>query len=225
GPSRQILEGNPYLNDLIIFNGKKESGFSLIQRVRAGRYDLVFDLFGNPRSAIAALLSGAIYRVGFRLGWREHCYNIIAEPRGGEVHNTQFNLDALRRIGIPIVDTTVRVPVDAAAEKIADEYFAQNGLNGKLVIALNPGGGWYTKRWPASGYAALGTALQREFGAEIVLTWGPGEESVVEAIAEMMEQTPHRIPLVGLKALAAILQRCSLMVTNDSGPMHIAAAM
>ena len=224
-PSRGILEGNPCLNNLIIFNGKKESGYSLIRRVRAGKYDLVIDLFGNPRSAVAALLSGARYRLGFRLGWREYCYNIVAEPRGGEVHNTEFNLDALRRINVPILSTVVNVPVDTTAERQAEEFFAAEGLNGKMVVALNPGGGWYTKRWLVSAYAELGDALRREYGVEILLTWGPGEESVIDAIAKLMKEPSHRIPLVGLKALAAMLSRCTLMVTNDSGPMHIAAAM
>lgn len=224
-PGREILEGNPFINAALSFNGREESGFSLIRRIRSRKYDMIIDLFGNPRSAIVTLLSGAKRRVGYRFGWRQYCYNTVVEPRGGEVHNSDFNLDALRALNIPIVDKTITIPLTLDAEKSADEFFREHGLRESFVVAMNPGGGWYTKRWPAERYAALGDALQREFNARILLTWGPGEESLIETISGRMEIKPERIPPVGLIGLAAMLKRCSAMVTNDSGPMHIAASM
>ena len=71
----------------------------------------MIDLFGNPRTALVTRLSGARYRVGFRFRQRAYAYNIIVEPRGGKVHNTQFNLDALDAIGVPIVDRVPQVPL------------------------------------------------------------------------------------------------------------------
>lgn len=223
--SREVLEGNEALNDLLIFNPKQESGLSLLRRVRSRRYDLVFDLFGNPRSALVAFASGAMYRVGFPFGWRRHCYNILVTPRGGEVHNTEFNLDALRRVGIPIESKQVQFPLSSEAEQFAGEFFFGMGLKEKLVIAINPGGGWSTKRWEPENFARLGDAMAEEFGAEVLIAWGPGEQDVAQQIARSMNRKAILFPESSLKQLGAILKRCSLLVTNDSGPMHIASAV
>ena len=80
-PCREVVEGNPYLDDVLVFDGHRDSALALILMVRRRKYDLVLDLFGNPRSAILTYLSGAKYRVGYRFGWRRYCYNIVVEPR------------------------------------------------------------------------------------------------------------------------------------------------
>src|SRR5881296_2236111 len=91
-PSREVIEGNPVVNSVLAFDGSNRRSLSLILDVRNRKYDLVIDLFGNPRSALVTFFSGASYRVGYRFNWRRYCYNIVVEPRGGEVHNTDFNL-------------------------------------------------------------------------------------------------------------------------------------
>src|SRR5258707_5592112 len=80
-PSREVVEGIPDLDSVLVFDGKRESGIGLILKIRRLRYDMVIDLFGNPRSALITLGSGARHRVGYRFGWRKHCYNILTEPR------------------------------------------------------------------------------------------------------------------------------------------------
>lgn len=224
-PSKDVLEGNPYLNNVLVFDSKKDSGISLILNVARRKYDLVIDLFGNPRSAIVTYLSGAKYRVGFRLGWRKHCYDIVVEPRGGEVHNTQFNLDAVRAIGIPATTAKLEFPIKEEQSKFAREFWDEHGLRDKLVVAVNAGGGWYTKRWPIPRFAELADRLVREYGAEVLIIWGPGERADAEELRSLMNTKARLIPPTSLKQLGAILRRCSVMVTNDSGPMHIAATL
>jgi lipopolysaccharide heptosyltransferase II len=224
-PSREVIEGNPCVNSAVIFDGKKQSGLGLILDIRRRRYDLVIDLFGNPRSALVALGSGARYRVGYRFGWRRYCYNIITEPRGNKVHNTEFNLDAVRRLGIPVVSSSPHFPLTRKANDFAEAFFSDRGLKGKFVVALNPGGGWPSKRWPIRHFAQLGDQLTEKYGAKILVVWGPGEEGRAAEIQKSMRARPDLIPPSNLKQLGAILKRCNLIVTNDSGPMHIAAAV
>ncbi|HEV8537409.1 MAG TPA: glycosyltransferase family 9 protein [Bacteroidota bacterium] len=224
-PSREVIEGNPNLDGVLIFDGKYEHGLGLIVKVRRKQFDLVIDLFGNPRSALVTLFSGARYRVGYRFKWRKYCYNIVVEPRGGEVHNAEFNLDALRKMEVSIIARDISFPLDAAAEQFAESFAAEAGLSGKRVIALNPGGGWYTKRWRIQHFARLGDLIAEEFDASILLIWGPGEEEDASVIQSIMRSKSVVIPRTNLKQLAALLKRCSVLVTNDSGPMHIAAAM
>lgn len=224
--SREVIEGNPHVDNLIVYDVKKESGLELLMSVRRRNYDLVIDLFGNPRTAILTLWSGARYRVGYRFTWRQYCYNIVVEPRGGEVHNTEFNLDALRAIGVPTISREIEFPIDRASEQFAEEFYSREQLTGsRFVVALNPGGGWYTKRWRIPQFAALGDALVKEYGAVILLVWGPGEENDIHELRAAMSHPSILLPRTSLKQLGAILKRCDLVVTNDSGPMHIAAAV
>jgi lipopolysaccharide heptosyltransferase II len=222
-PAREVLEDNPDISATVIFDPTVDSGPGLILSVRRRRYDLVIDLFGNPRSALITRLSGARYRVGYRFSWRQYCYNIVAEPRGGEVHNTEFNLDALRALGIPVVASLPQFPLSGDGERFAEALFAREGMTGKAIVALNPGGGWYTKRWPVEQFAHLGRMMSA--GIRSVIIWGPGERGEAERIRTLIGGDALLIPETNLKQLASILKRCSLLVTNDSGPMHIAAAV
>ncbi len=224
-PSREVLDGNSDLSSLVVFDPAAQSALELVAEVRSRKYDLVIDLFGNPRSAVIALLSGARYRVGYRFKWRQYCYNIVVEPRGGRVHNTEFNLDALRAIGLPVGSPRPRFPLSDDGESFAERFFDQAGLSGKNVVALNPGGGWYTKRWPLDKLARLGDMIAERIGASILIVWGPREETDAVKIRSAMRSPAVVAPPTTLKQLASCLKRCSFMVTNDSGPMHIAAAV
>ncbi|MCZ6776323.1 MAG: glycosyltransferase family 9 protein, partial [Ignavibacteria bacterium] len=106
-PSLDILRRNPFVNNTHLYDRATMSGMGLIRMVRRESYDLVIDLFGNPRTGLLTRLSGAKYRVGYRFRWRTYAYNIIAEPRGALVHNTQFNLDAIESIGVAIQDRNI----------------------------------------------------------------------------------------------------------------------
>ena len=220
-----MLEGNPDVSELLLFDPASEGSLDLIRRVRRHRYDLVIDLFGNPRSAVLALLSGAGLRVGYRFNWRALCYNRIVEPRGGEVHNVEFNLDALRRLGIPPGSGKPCFPLEAGAEQFADEFFRSAGLSPGRVVAFNPGGGWASKKWRPESFAALGRSIVAEDGATILVLWGPGEVAEASGIRDAIGPAALLAPPTSLKQLASLIRRSSVLVTNDSGPMHISASL
>jgi len=220
-----VLSGNPFVSSLLSFDPKKESGAALIRRVRKNRYDLVIDLFGNPRSAIVTLLSGATLRVGYRFNWRRFCYNRVVEPRGGEVHNVEFNRDALRRLDVPTGGGRPFFPVDDAADLLAGGFLDRQNPAGARVVALNPGGGWISKRWRPAQFAELGRKISAADGSRILILWGPGEEGPAAEVRDAIGPPALLAPATTLKELAALLKRSSVLVTNDSGPMHIAASL
>ena len=224
-PSRDVLIGNEYIDEVILFDRNATSGLDLIGSIRQRRYDLVIDLFGNPRTALITRLSGARTRVGYRFRGRAYAYNVVVEPRGSTVHNTQFNLDALEALGIDIQDRNLYFRFSPEDEHYIDEYLQSALLQKAFLVCLNPGGGWYTKRWGPEKFAALGDRLRKVYGAEIVLAWGPGERAGVEKIHSMMKHPAYIPPPTTLAQLGALLKKCRLMVTNDSGPMHLAAAV
>jgi lipopolysaccharide heptosyltransferase II len=224
-PGREVLRGNPVIDELIIFDKAEISSTGLIRKIRRNRYDLIFDLFSNPRTAFITFCSGARWRVGYPFRGRGYAYNVYAPLRGGEVHNTQFNLDALEAAGIPVVSRSLMFPYSDDDNRFAVEYLASNGLTGKFVVGFSTGGGWSAKRWGVEKFAGLGDMFIDRWNAKVILLWGPGQEKEVEDVQQRMENRCSLPPKTTLKQLGALVHQCSMVIGNDSGPMHIAAAL
>jgi len=220
-----LLSHEPSVDRVLVFDRQQMNGIDLIRTVRRAGYDLVLDLFGNPRTALVTWLSGAKERVGFRFRGRAYAYNHCVLPRGDRVHNTQFNLDALESIGIPIVTRVPSLGISASERTWARELLAPVASDGWPIVAINAGGGWYTKRWGVERYAELADILADQHHGHIVVLWGPGEREQAERLTSLMRSKAIIPPATSLLELAGLLERCDLLVTNDSGPMHIAAAM
>ena len=223
--SVDVLKDNPFLNHVLVHDRLTMTGVKLVRLIRRQRYDMVIDLFGNPRTALITRLSGAGYRVGYGFRGRTYAYNIMTEPRGASVHNTQFNLDALESIGVAIQDRNIYFQFTADDDAYVGAFLSRAGIHQGLLIGVNTGGGWYTKRWGLDRYAEFADRMIDSFGATIVLTWGPGQLPEVEKIQSLMKRKPFIPPETSLKQLGALLKRCHGVVSNDSGPMHIAAAV
>jgi len=224
-PSRDILAGNRFIDETIVFDRLAFNGIRILLEIRRRNYDLVIDLFGNPRSAFMTLASGAMHRVGYAFRMRRFAYNILVEPRGNTIHNTEFNLDALRALGIDVSDRSIYFPLNLGSQNFAERFLEKNPLNGQMLVALNAAGGWYTKRWRLEQYAALGDQIIEKFNAKVILIWGPGEYQDVEKLKSSMKHEAIIPPVTSLKELGALLKKCAFLVTNDSAPMHIAAAV
>jgi heptosyltransferase III len=224
-PSVDIVRPRPDVHKVVVYDRATMSGLDLIRSVRKGKYDMVVDLFGNPRTALITRLSGARQRIGYRFRGRTYAYNIVVTPRGGEVHNSQFNLDAIERLGAPVIDRTLRFYFSDGDREFVRQALNKERLDRTVLVGLQAGGGWYTKRWALKNFASLADRIHDRYGWKIVLPWGPGQEDEVETIAREMHSDPFIPPATTLPQLAALLAECSYVVSNDSGPMHIAAAV
>jgi len=232
---RGVLEGNPHV-DRIIVHPRREwgalpkraawrEGFTFLKKIRKEGYDLVFDLFGNPRSAFLTWMTGASCRVGFAFRGRKYAYNKRVPPRGDRVHEVEFNLDALRALGIPIVVNSPCFSFSKRDGHYADGWIEGNGLRDSFLVGIHPWGSWKAKRWGLEKFAALADRLGEALQAGIVLLWGPGEKKYAEKVQTLARYPTTIAPETSLKELGALLSRCRLVVANDSGPMHISAAV
>lgn len=224
-PARDVVEGHPAVDRTILYDLARQGPLRYLWQIRRNRYDLVFDLFGNPRTALITRASGAPHRVGFAFRARQYAYTTVVRGRGDTVHNTQFNLDALEALGIPIVDRSLTFPVERADRDYVQEFIRNAGPFTNPIVALNTSGGWYTKRWPLERFAELADRIAAELGASIVLPWGPGQKEDADKVRSLMTRPAFVPPPTTLRQLAALLERCAFMVTTDSGPMHIASAV
>ena len=220
-----IVCENPFVDEPIIFDASRDSFFALLLRLRRARYDIVFDLFCNPRSAQMTFATGAPVRVGYPFRGRAWAYTVHVETRADRVHNTEFNLDALASLGIPVTERRLCFPLPAARlERMADSIRPLQTRCGPL-IALNSSGTWESKRWGLEHFARLADLLVERLDANVMLLWGPGEEADVAAIRRYMRHDASPAPPTSIGELGALLAGCDYTVSNDSGPMHISAAV
>lgn len=230
-PARQVVEGNPYIDRVIVLpkKGRKTAAFGewlrFFKTLRREKYDLVLDLFGNPRSAFLSLMTGASCRVGFSFRGRRYAYHTCVRPRGDRVHEVDFNLDALRALNIPIVDDSPLFPVFEKDRSAIDAWIEEKGLGDSFLVGMHPWGSWEAKRWGIEKYAALADRFVEDFHAEVVVLWGPGEKAHAERVKDLARHALTLAPRTTLKELGALCLRCRFVVANDSGPMHISAAV
>ena len=234
-PGRDVLEGNPYIDRIVVLPRKEwesmpafkawKASFRFLKTLRRERYDLVLDLFGNPRSAFITWTTGALCRVGYAFRMRKHLYNRQVKPRGDQVHEAEFNLDALHALDIPVVATEPCFPILNENREFAERFITENNLDGSFIVGFHVWGSWEAKRWGLERFADLADLLVESFGANIIILWGPGEREFAERVKDLAHYPVILAPETTLKELGALLSRCQLVVANDSGPMHIAAAV
>lgn len=225
--SRDILIDNPYLTRAFTYDPLEDKSWCLIKNIRKQKYDLVIDLFGNPRTALITFLSKAKYRFGFNFRGRNYAYNISVKGRGGLVHNVEFNLDALRAMEIPLITKELYLPVNIVHEEFAAEFIKQNNLDSKKIIGISKTGGWESKRYKADDYTELIDMLNELYDVNFILFWGNEKEKKdCEYIkSKIRKKNAFVIPDSPIRYLGAIIKKCDLVIGNDSGPLHIAVAM
>lgn len=200
-----------------------------LRSLRKHRFDLVVDLQGLFRSGFFSLASRAERRLGFasarEMGWLFYTQRI--RPDAAAVHAVDRNYLFARELGFDHVPPTFELPIDDAARDAAADKLRQAGHDPAAGFAvLVPGSAWQSKRWPEDRFARVADYLHATPGLRPVLLGGPGEEPVAAAVAAASAHKP--IDLVGrtsLRESMALLERAAIVVTNDSGPMHLAAAL
>jgi lipopolysaccharide heptosyltransferase II len=205
----------------------------LHQRLRSRHYDLAVSVFG-PWAALLAGLSGAQRRVGFG---KEGYPGLMTDSVKGRhwkaddhLHEVDYCLALARAAGANPApeDRIPRLSVDVQAVQTVEQLLTQKGLRpDKPLIAchVNAHNG-QSKRWPIPYWATLIDRLIREDGANVVLTGAANDLPLISTITRRLHEQP--INLAGqtsLPQLAALLQRADILITGDSGPMHIAGAV
>lgn len=227
-----LLEGHPDLKDLIPFErrGSLRDWRRLLRKLRRGRYDLVLDLQGLLRTGFMTMATSAPLRVGLettREGSHLAC-NVTLPDTGKDVpaHARYWRVAEVLGVG----DAPKRTHISLSA---ADHLWGERALDGLQgpILGIHPGARWVTKLWPLESFAVVACRAARQFGFNLVIIGGPAEKSRCEDL----ELTIRRIhPSAGvrnlagasqLKELTALTARMDLLLTNDSGPMHLAAGM
>ncbi len=224
--SRDILMDNPYVSRILTYSPGINSSWFLIKNIRKKKFDLIIDLFCNPRTALITYLSGAKYRFGYEFKGRNYAYNIKTRGRGGEVHNVDFNLDALRKLEIPIISKKLNLGINLVHKEFAEKFIKENNIKSRNIIGVCLTGEWETKKYKTNDYIILLKAINLIYDVNFILIWrNENERKECELIHNELNTNTFLIPDSPIRYLAAIIKECDLLIGNDSGPLHMGVAV
>jgi len=188
-------------------------------------YDAAIDLQGLLKSAVLARSIGARRTIGFsRRHLREPMarffYSETVDP-GDAPHVIQKGIGLMRAVGVD--EASIAFPIAVPRSNAADAVAARVGSSGYMLI--NPGAAWPNKRWPAARFGALAAAIRERRGLRSVVLWGPGEEAAASAVVASSRGAAEQAPATSITDILAIAKSASLMVSGDTGPLHIAGAV
>jgi ADP-heptose:LPS heptosyltransferase len=126
----------------------------------------------------------------------------------------------LKPLGLTI--GTPEFPIEHVDSEVARE--ARDEVHGRYAV-LNPGAAWPNKRWPAARFAALAAALRERHQIMSIVVWGPGEEAIARDVVAGASGAARLAPPTSIADLVALVGRAAVMVSGDTGPTHIAAAL
>ena len=225
-----VLSGNPDIDEILVLDkGSLAAQWRLIVELRRRRFDTVIDLTDGDRSAFLSWISGAPVRVGFNDEQRRRgiCYSVVVPPQPGMRHRIERDQAALKPLGIHASATPPRLWLTEEDEAGAGQLLNRIGIRrDRPFIILQPGARYWFKAWPAERFAELADRLASEYNCQVLIAGSRDEEALAQRIHEAA--TSHPVSIAGqttLKQFAAIAKRASLFVGNDSGAMHIAAAV
>lgn len=195
-----------------------------------GRFDLALALPNSLESALGLWLLGVPYRVGYNTDARRPLLNLAVSGRQklAGLHTVFYFLGLLQALGAVTTFIPPTLYLEANETAAAAQLLSEAAVPGQGPwVGLSPGATYGpAKRWPPERFAALGAALQHEADARLVLLGGPEERPVADLVQEHLNAPV--LDLVGhtdLRQALAVLSQLRLLITNDSGLMHAAAAL
>ncbi len=224
-----LLEGNPYLNTIIRMKTFGRGEFSaLLSKIRAEHYDAVIDLQTNGRSLALWIASGARRVACFRhYRFRRFLLVRLGIDFYREVPPVPLRfLAAVRRWGVEDDGLGLEVHLSKRTQQKGEALLAQHGIGGKRrIVALAPGAGRATKRWPAEGYIKVAEHFGKN-GYTIILLGGKEDKELSGRIVKTATVAVEDFTgTTGWQESAALLSRSQLLVTNDTGVMHLACGL
>jgi heptosyltransferase-1 len=189
-----------------------EIGGATIRTLRRRAYDTAIDLQGLIKSAMFARLSGARRVIGFSR-------RVLREPLASLVygHVIQKNVAIAAALGGSVRSpATITMPLRPSAPAV--------GQTSAPCAIINPGAGWPNKRWAPERFGAVADRIRRDHGLAVTVTWGPGEEPLARAVVDASGGAARQAPPTALPELLALVRQAQLVVSGDTGPLHLAAA-
>ena len=199
--------------------------FATIRDLRRVGYTAVIDLQGLLKSAVLARAARAERTIGFAT---EHLrertagpfYTHRVDPQSG-AHVIFKNLALLEPLGSR--DARVAFPLEIPHSAVSDSVSAR--FDDAAYAVINPGAAWPNKRWPPDRFGALASDIRARIGMRSLVLWGPGEQPLAETVARASNGAAEPAPATSITDLFAIARRARVVISGDTGPLHIGGAV
>jgi ADP-heptose:LPS heptosyltransferase len=229
-----ILESHPWIDEVLSLDiGKKNNPFytmKLLSDIRSMKFDVILDLFVNPRTAQLSFLSRVPVRIGLNRRGRSWAYTKFAESQ----HLAQLSkrsviddyLGYLYALGISTsLGYSTLIPVTHTARQ--DALSIINAKRSKALqhlVALAPGASWPSKHWGIHRFIDLAVQLEKN-GIQSIFVLGPKDQAEVSQLNQINHPSWIIVNNPSLKILGALIQQAEILISNDAGPMHIGPAV
>ncbi|MGE5197291.1 MAG: lipopolysaccharide heptosyltransferase II [Deltaproteobacteria bacterium] len=231
--TKDLVEGNPYLNEIIVYDKDLRhkswlESMKFAGMLRGKKFDLALVLHPTNRVHLLAFFAGIPMRVGYDRKMGFLLTDRLSHTKQlGEKHESEYSLDLVRYLGIEPQDKSLFMPVDPHSERWADKFLAAKGVDAEdKLLAIHPGASCPSRIWPSERFAEVADRLIEKYGFKVILVSDRRGVQLTQKIAESMHHPV--IDLTGrtsIGELASILRRCRLFISNDSGPVHIGCAV
>ncbi len=219
------IAGHSYLDNI-------REACSFIKELRDTKYDIILDFQALLKSGILIGLAKGKRKIGFDKGMQhqEHSYIFLNErvpPVDMEIHALTRGMMLLEAIGISSNDIEYNIYISDQDRKKADDLLQQHEKKEyKTIVAINPVAKWETKLWDNAKFAKLADNLIKQYNAKVFFTGSAEDrELILDIISRMKGKTYSLAGRTTLKTLAAIFEKTDFIISTDTGPMHMAAAV
>jgi heptosyltransferase III len=225
-----VLEGNPAIAELI---SSRSSVIATAQELRKRRFPIVFNQHGGPRSAILAGLAGAPWRVGWAGYQYSFIYNVhVPDAKAfygaDAVHTVEHRMSQFYWAGLPRgpIPNAQVFPLSDAVQSIARKLAEKGIAPGAPYAVLQPGARLADMRWPVARFAEIARWLREKHGIGSVVNLGARDAEISGDVQHEMRKCAVILPPpLDIRELVALIAGSRIFVGNDSGPMHLAAAL
>ena len=229
----EILRRNSYVSDVILFDERSlhqslKSKWEFVKWLRKEKFDKAFILHRSFTRAFLTLLGGVKERIGYVTKGRRWILTRAIPNKEQSKHHVYYFLELLSKTGLVVdVEPYYEFYFSEHDDRQAANLLSDKGLNLSLMVALNPGGNRANKRWPVHHFAKLSDLLWERYRCSIVITGHTYDDPLA---SEIIHGTTHAKPVslcgnTRLGDLGAVFSRCKLVISGDSGPLHIAAGV
>src|SRR5436853_164970 len=231
--SAPILQQHPLVDNLLVVEKSTAARIRLLRRLRACGFDIAFNMHGGGTGSVLTALSGAATSFGYAglsqawmLSDRAPAPDLILGK--AEIHSVEQQLALLAWSGVPFPEKpSLALSVSEQARiricESLSSFFERTASREFALIA--PAAAFESKRWSDSSFAAVASHLRNRWGLPSVIIAGPGQEQIARNVAAGAGTDSVALTGIGLQELIALSAMAAIFVGNDSGPMHIAAAM
>ena len=233
--TESLVQGHPLIDEVIPYCYEKKGrhrsilgNFRFLREIIRRHFDIAFILHPGHRSVLVPFLAGIPYRIGFDSADSFGLTKAVSDRRHqGSKHESEYALDLVRAFGVAAVGNEPFLEVSKEEEIRLDRKLESLGVSpGDSFLALHPSASCPSKRWPKENFAALGKKITVQAGHRIAILGAASDAATAEFLcAEIGSRTVSLAGRLDLAELKTFLKRCGLLVSNDSGPVHVAAAV